>query len=366
MAASSFNPALLSVPPPAPTSPSTVVSKMFSQLSEGSTPGKPHVLYPDGVLAVLALLGLGTSGAPEIVAKTLFGGDEGMISFNQRIKALAGPEIKSENAIFLSDKEQYINQVFLEQVKSLATFGSVDFASSSTIQMINKWIQNQSGFVDLLQGDFSRTFLIAINTLWFKDTWVHKFRSDLTREEDFQLASGEVVKLPTMMQFNDKLEFFQDGHISAVRLPFTHGANAEFVLGLPPSAAIENNYPYGNQNQMDVRLYVPKFRAEDNKIDLIPLATAGGFKDLFVPGSFGRMLVPEAQGRAYITSFFQAIVVTFDEEGAEVRAATVAGLMRTAIAMPKPFVEIRFNRPFHYRITKGDSTLVQGYFTGSG
>ena len=176
-----------------------------------------------------------------------------------------------------------------------------------------------------------------------------------TRDDSFYPVMDQEIKVPTMHQ-TSTLNYFKDDTIEAVKLAFTNGAEAEFVMGLPSNVEISENYSY---DKTRISLSLPKFSHEET-IDLIPVCKESGLADLFTAGSLGKMVNDPT---AYISAFVQKIYTSFDEEGAEVRAVTYGVAMAMA-SMPMKSITVQFNKPFHYRITKNESTLVQGFFTG--
>lgn len=342
----------------------------ISAIYASQTP-RQRAIYPDGVNVILALLGLGGSDSVKIAALQMFVSDQGMLNYVRRVNQLNhSPEIKSTSAFFFTDQQNQIEATYYNQVRDLVSMFQVNFKDPATVAQLNQWILEHSGFPEVINpADVRDAIAVLINTLWFKDEWVHKFTPRLTRPQPFTRNNGMVVQIPTMVQANKAILYYQNGPITAVQLPFNHGAVAELVLGLSAGSDITQNYPYSNDGTK-VILYVPKFKHEE-KIDLTAVVSAAGFGSLFGPDGLKGMVpagpaVPgQPRNGAYVSKFEQIIFTEFDEEGAEVRAVTFATVVPTA-AMPmrEREITIRFDRPFHYRITKDGSTLLQGYYEG--
>ena len=81
---------------------------------------------------------------------------------------------------------------------------------------------------------------------------------------------------------------------------------------------------------------------------------------MFTPGNLNRLC---NNNRSSIQETRQIIYVRFDEEGAEVKAATF-GIVVPGIRDIGQVHVIRFDHPFHYRIVKDGITLVRGYYKG--
>lgn len=247
-------------------------------------------------------------------------------------------------------------------VQNLVSIFRINFNDQTALDQLNRWIEERSGFPNVLKSsDVRDAFAIAVNTLWFKDQWVHQFDPASTMPLPFHRLDGSTVNLPMMRQANKKIRYYQQDGISAVQLPFRHGAVAEFVLGLPVGSDISVDLPYGNEG-IEVSLALPRFKHQE-RINLERVVEAAGLGGLFEAGSLQGMVPetsPMGKYNAGVSKFEQLIYAEFNEEGAEVRAVTYA-TVRTAIVMEKRIV-MHFDRPFHYRIIKDGSTLLQGYY----
>ncbi len=316
----------------------------------------PHqrAIYPEGVLTLLAIFGFGSD--PNLLAQILplFGTEDGMFVFLKRVHEMnASPEIKSNSLVCLGSDGQVYSS-FYNKLKELVNLWRTDFSANEVI-ILNKWIEKHAGFRDFFDPKQLRdVILLAVNTLWFKDTWIHPFNPNKTQPAPFYQSNGSEVSVP-MMAIKSNMDYFNNDTLRGIRLKFTHSATAEFILGLPANSDIHENYQYQKDT---VRLWLPKFSC-DITIDLIPILTKLGLSDLFKEGHLTR-ITPKPSA---IDVFEQRIMVSFDEQGAELKAVTY-GVARQMAMMPKPEIIIRFDHPFHYRIQKAGLTLVQGYYDG--
>jgi serine protease inhibitor len=68
----------------------------------------------------------------------------------------------------------------------------------------------------------------------------------------------------------------------------------------------------------------------------------------------------------YVGMFKQVLSVSFDELGAEVKAATMAGCYIECASAPRDPVTIVFDKPFRYRIVDiAGIEIVQGFYNGN-
>lgn len=318
-----------------------------------------RAIYPGGVDAVLAILGLGATGELRTAIEQHFSGEKGMIDHIVRVNRLdETPETKSKNGLFFDSNYSTINPDYYNKLVEFVHMVQEDFKTdaSGAVERINAWIEVNTGFKNILKiGDVRGAALVVVNTLWFRDEWVNHFR--LTEIEDFVRLNSHVVRLQ-MMTKTSKYGYFLENGVTAVRIPFKGGAVAELVMGLPWDSGFEQQFDYAYDRE--VALTLPRFehRAE---INIQPILEKAGYGDLFQAGSLGGINDEDL----YVSKFEQVIYIRFDEKGAEVKAVTYAAV-RAALTMARPSepLVIRFDRPFHYRIVQNEVTLVSGFFNG--
>jgi serpin B len=78
---------------------------------------------------------------------------------------------------------------------------------------------------------------ILLNAVYFKGSWKRPFDPKHTRDHDFRLASGEIVKRPRMMMFgrpepgeSAKFDYTENADMQAVRLRYRFGRLAMIVI----------------------------------------------------------------------------------------------------------------------------------------
>jgi len=305
-------------------------------------------------LQVVAILAYGATGQTLEEFKRVLGvtDQEQFLQILASTKqALTGPDLKTVNMFVFDQVKSLLSTPFYEKVAPYAVMAGLNIRDPQTLVMINNWIAQNTGFLNLLTpSDISGDVIIA-NALWFSDAWTSPFSKEDTKDEWFTRLNGQESIVP-MMHKEFTLEHSGD---KAVRLPLRNGAIAEFVMGLDPKQRI-SSLEYKSEK---VRLYLPRFSIEQT-IDLFALLKAAGLQAIAQP-DYQRML--QSGNPLYIERMKQKIYVRFDEEGAEVKALTYTNMVQlSAIAFVPPVPVIRFNRPFHFRILKANQAIVEGFF----
>ena len=156
---------------------------------------------------------------------------------------------------------------------------------------------------------------------------------------------------------------FREGHImysgdNAVKLNFKNGAVAEFAM----NAQTHQRFPELSYNSdIKVQLHLPRFSIEQ-LIKIQSLLTAAGLVDINGP-DYQNMMANNVS--VSVSEMRHKIYCRFDEHGAEVKALTYFAMSLPNINMQlDPVKIIRFDRPFHFRITKSGQTVVDGFYNG--
>lgn len=249
----------------------------------------------------------------------------------------------------------------------------------SVVNNINEWINNKTngGIKKLLdESDASADNLYAwVNALYFKGAWTQKFNKDATQKAAFYQSfpdESETAKVDMMTGYNFRYvdymgpenSYDEKDYVISVMLPY---GNESFIFtAVLPS---ENNPDISStlalltpeywqrideickyqQERGNIIVELPKMKLEKTT-DLIPVMQNAGLNSIFTG-----INITESMGldNTYISLFKQKVVFDADEEGSEIKAATVAGgIMAT---LPNHIV---FNRPFIYFVRERTTGAV--------
>ena len=256
-----------------------------------------------------------------------------------------------------------------------------DEFDTGTVDAINQWTKaNTGGAIDqiLRKEDIDPSIMsVWLNTLYFKGSWTQKFNKEYTQRSQFygnfphktptgnvDMMRGEGFRYVHSFSVSGSDEM--EDQIVSVMLPY---GNESFVfIGVLPAESnpdikstlsclrgdywqeIDNILSYEKDTPSDISVLLPRISLE-KEMDLIPTLKGVGVSKLFegvnVSASLG---LPELR----VNIFRQKIKLDVDEEGSEIKVATVESGMLTA---PRPtFVE--FNRPFIYFVRERSTGAV--------
>ncbi|MGF1578550.1 MAG: serpin family protein, partial [Gemmataceae bacterium] len=263
---------------------------------------------------------------------------------------------------------------------------------------INAWIEKQTRdrIKDILQkGDLNRlTRLVLANAIYFKGQWSEPFDESATKPQDFTLASGTKIKVPTMTDykqikyaaFNADGSFFEtprtvplgknpnklkntypgkDG-FAMIELPYRGNELSMVVIvpqdpnGLP--ALVKNLTAekldgwVKKMNKRNVFVYLPKFKLETNYQLIKPLKSLG-MREAFVEpdprgGADFSGMTSSMRRDLYISKVIHKAFVEVNEKGTEAAAATVVAVAQaTSVRVMVPFnPTFKADRPFLFLI----------------
>lgn len=271
-----------------------------------------------------------------------------------------------------------LEPLFVSQLQKQfqSSMGLVNFRKDAELsrQTINRWVaqQTEQRIKDLLPPDSvgRNSALVLTNALYLKAPWTHAFKSELTKNEPFQLGDNRTQQVPFMQQRMDALigKIGKGANAATVcELPYADG-QLKMVLYIPDRvnglnamlAKLEHAKP--NLTMQTVRLSLPKWKAEQS------LSLKETLQKLGMHKAFDRRQANFSGMRAdndlYISQVVHKSFVEVGEEGTEAAAATGVIMMYKSsfpIELKEPLV-LRADRPFAWAIveTNTNTTLFTG------
>ena len=236
-----------------------------------------------------------------------------------------------------------------------AEVASVDFADRAIPGQINRWVADQTrGHIPTLVDEIDPDqLMLLVNALYFKGDWTTEFDPALTVDRPFTLANGSTIQHPAM-QRQDDFRYLATDQWQAVSLPYGQGETLSFEIILPAEGVAlgdvvaeitaENWASWmGQFRQRPGLVQLPRFTTA-YEADLIPALTRLGMGVAFTNAAdFSNLTSLEAA----INQVRHKTTLEVTESGAEASAATVVGIMPTAMPpAPDPPFELRVDRPF--------------------
>jgi len=279
-------------------------------------------------------------------------------------------ELSSPNKIWPLEGSHF-HQSFYETIEDFY-FGGIeelDFSSDpeGARMKINEWVENQTNerIKDLLpEGSIDRAIMVLTNAIYFLGKWLHQFNADETKDADFKLSSGDMVKVPTMgMKVEGGLDYYKDDKLQAIELPYA-GGDLSMVILLPrgPISDLESALSTSYLNKIgrkiekagEVDVYLPKFEITTPSIELKEDLKDLGMLEAFIPGADFSGMTDYA---AWIEYVYHKAYVRVDEEGTEAAAATAVVMTNRSIGGNEPVV-FRADHPFMFFIMHKETNSI--------
>ncbi|MBD2766576.1 serpin family protein [Hymenobacter sp. BT664] len=340
----------------------------------GAAPADNLCISPLSISAALTMAYNGADGTTKTAMKQALGFQPQTDSeINESFRSLFSwlgsldPNVTftTGNSIWYGQQYQ-LQTPFVQQNQTYfgATVRGVDFRSSATKDVINNWVNTQTGgkIPTIVEATKPDDVMYLINALYFKGTWAYRFDPQSTQPGPFYRENGSPITKNFMSLTRGRYRRYADGQKLIVDLPY---GNQHFsmtlvvpqgrstladVAGRLTRSQLDTCLAAANVTSLELRL--PKFRLEyAQKLNdaLAQLGMGVAFTD---QANFGRMLA----GRTINLQISEVQHKTFlevNEEGTEAAAATSVGVTVTSI----PEV-VLVNRPFLFLIREKSSNAI--------
>jgi serpin B len=226
-------------------------------------------------------------------------------------------------------------------------------------QDVNDWVsrETQEKIKDIVPPGAidAMTRLVLANAIYFKADWASEFAREDTFDQDFHLADGSTLSVPTMYQ-NGSFRYASQRGLQALELPYA-GDQLSMVILLPDEGQLDTLQAGLDAERLDgllgtldyrmVDVHLPKFTYEYS-LSLADALVNMGMRAAFDPGlaDFSGM---DGARDLYIGDVLHKAFVAVDEAGTEAAAATVV-IMKLTAMLPESEIEFRVDRPFLFVI----------------
>ena len=283
--------------------------------------------------------------------------------------AAGGPLVQVSNALHLTRFGEYVAPGFKQ---FLADRFAAEVFAGSDLAAINGWVkQRTNGRIEKILTKLDpNSVCVILNAIYFKGTWLERFNVRNTRPDDFHLASGESIQVPSMHQ-SGYFQVVRAQSYDAIRLRYSKSSLAmivvvptridglsemEAALDTQSTAAMFAQLAGASTGKVDLSL--PRFKIEFGA-DLIPQFQNLGMQLAFNPDRADFTGITEStdeRKRIHISQIQHRAFIDVNEDGTEAAAATaVEFAARAAPGQPTVF---KVDRPFLYFIADETSGAI--------
>jgi serine protease inhibitor len=278
----------------------------------------------------------------------------------------AKTELAIANSIWYK-KDLILKPSFIENNESYyqAAIEGLDFTQPSSKDKINQWVKlHTKGKIDKIVEQIpSNAALYLINAVYFNGVWQSRFNADATQKRTFHVSPDKQVSAD-FMTIEHSYHVFDNEHAQGIELPYGNGSYSMLVL-LPKAGKTVKNVVQAlkngmelplskDQRQINVRLYLPKFKFayEDNLNETLEHL---GMPTAFTSqADFGGIL---EGGSLKINEVKHKTFIEVDERGTQAAAVTSVSMVFTSLQKPEPML-MDFNKPFLVFIREAKSGLI--------
>jgi len=242
---------------------------------------------------------------------------------------------------------------------------------------INQWVEERTRQkirnLVLPGGLDAETRLVVVNAIYFKGTWVLRWRRAATRDEPFRLEGGGTVQVPLMRQ-HEEIQYLQAAGYQAVDLVY-RGSDLSMLVLLPDRRGELRDLEETLSAQMlhdcvtrmgirEVKLFLPRFKTTWGTVNTRDQLTALGMPLAFSPSQANFSGInshqPPSENALFISGVFHKAFVEVNEEGTEAAAATAVGMDLAAALCPSepPVAIFRADHPFLFAIRDRKSGAI--------
>ena len=275
---------------------------------------------------------------------------------------------ESANSIWYRQDVSF-EQSFLNINKTYfdAEVQALNFADPSAVNTINNWVsektkQKITGIIDRIPQD---AVMYLINAIYFKGTWLYKFDSTATKDDNFYVTPGNPV-ICKMMDQKNKFDYYQSDNYQAIKLPYGNG-DFEMLVILPSSGTDINslinqmddsywNNLLAKMDSAEVNLWLPKFKIEYS-ITLNDALKALGMTSAFDSTTADFSNIRKGKD-LFISRVLHKTYVKVDEEGTEAAGVTAVEFTRSSVSPGNNEVYMKINRPFIFAIRENSSGAI--------
>ncbi len=246
----------------------------------------------------------------------------------------------------------------------------------TTEDAINDWVAEQTNDrIDNMIDEISpNLILFLLNAVYFQGDWTYPFDENLTEEQEFHLADGSSIETPTMVLYEEELNYSENDDVQVVSLPYEEEETIQMQIFLPNEDSSFTDFQEDfslekwqewtdDMEKQTGTVFLPSFTLEYES-ELNDLFIDLGMEQAFDPNyaNFSNMFTSIEDKGAYIDEIYHKTFIDVNEEGTEAAGATSVSIEETAAIIQDTF-QMDINRPFLFTITNTEENII--LFMGS-
>jgi serine protease inhibitor len=335
-------------------------TNLFKAVLNETPEGENVVISPISISTVTKMILAGAAGNTKKEIVDAYGNSATKTSlladseiFLDWLKTRKGqPTIELSNAFFYDKNNFHPLDGYKQNV--LKYFDAVEFSEDfsnedAALAKLNGWVSDKTKtrIPKVLESIAADEVMFLVNALYLKADWAEPFDSNATRQSDFTLQDGSLVKADYLYADN-QFNYFGDDKLEAIELPYKDDEISMYFIKSKSNDVSEliadftfQKFENITKNMKSERYmaYIPKFTVEYKNEGMADALKKMGIKEAFADGADLSLMAEE--NNIFISRIIHKTFLTIDEKGTEGAAVTVGGISITSLPPT-----IRFNSPF--------------------
>ena len=319
---------------------------------------------PVGPFVLLELLREGSEGQTKTELTKVLGGEDWNSAEAANLVWVLNqsPSLSVAQKVFV-DSSTSIRSEYLEALDPGLT-GNVEPVSfkadnDNAQKRIADWTSEQTGgLLDAKIPLREDTLCVLLSALLYQGAWFYEFEPADTKDKTFTCTDGTEIQVPTMWLDFRELDYYRQGDVQAVALPYEDDMEMLLILPKKGSSPVDalssfDFSPPPEDGDIRVTLELPRFEVKTPELELTDALKALGAGAL-VEGADLSLLLDSPEAPMMSVRTFQQTLVKVNEAGTVAAAvtelyATPASAETPSDDLPKD-IKLHFDHPFAFAL----------------
>jgi serpin B len=341
---------------------------LFNKLDNNS---QNIIVSPVSISTSIAMTYLGAENNTKKQIAKVFGFDANKQEFLKKWKNI-NDGLQNDSSLQLANSvwidENYVIKNEYSQALT-STFNNsifkINFSAKPEIK-VNDWISSKTsgnineiiapGIIDNL------TKLLLVNAIHFKSDWKYPFSSNDIVNDKFYISPENAINTAYLYK-KEQYNYFENTDIQAISIPYKNPKYS--LLIILPKNIDQNPVIYANSalfskittqlSQTEIKLYIPKFKAESAFELNNTLAQLGMPEAFSQKADFSGI---SGKTDLYISNVLHKAYIEVNEKGTEASAATVTVMKLKSAPVNKEIKIFKASHPFVYLILNNQTNTI--------